>query len=116
MSVFVGNCKAVSEIINILQTDVLFGGIVCPFPFQSVRVSNIILVHFIERVVIDPVERLPPEYDSFFHRQTQNLVIIRVGTACEWLNLPSRTGRIAVVRNDSDGGPSSTFGVNSAYT
>lgn len=35
---------------------------------------NIVLVHFVKGVVIDPVERLSPEYDSFFYRETQDLI------------------------------------------
>jgi len=56
MSGFAGNCNSVRKKKELQRADVLFGGIVGPLPFQAVRVSDIILVHFIERVVVDPVE------------------------------------------------------------
>ena len=53
--------------------DVPFRGIVCTFPFQTVRMSDVILVLLVELVVRDVAERLSPECNSFVDRETQDL-------------------------------------------
>jgi hypothetical protein len=50
-----------------------FRRIICAFPFQTVRMSDIILVLLVELVVRYVTERLSPECNSLVDRETQNL-------------------------------------------
>lgn len=51
----------------------LFRRVVCTFPFQTVGMSDVILVLLVELVVRHVAERLSPKYNRFVDRESQNL-------------------------------------------
>lgn len=53
--------------------NVRFSCIIGPFSFQTIGMTNVVLVLFIELVVCKITKRFAPEDDSFLDREPQNL-------------------------------------------
>jgi hypothetical protein len=63
-----------------------FRWIICTLALKTVGMPDVILVLLVEFVIGHVAERLPPEYNSFFDRETQNLPARQFEISSGWGN------------------------------